>query len=160
MGSRLATKDWFVNIYAPSDTANRQEREEFYNVELVYLLRSLPHTMIVGGDFNCVLSQADCTGNMNYSKALDKLVRGFELTDVWTTTHTRAIYTHYTRSSTTRPSLYLSKPTKPQNWGGNSDGSIHKSPGGMLADIPRCTTDKTRKGTMENEHKASGGDRI
>jgi len=34
---------WLVNIYAPSGTANRQEREDFYNVELVYLLKSLPH---------------------------------------------------------------------------------------------------------------------
>ena len=83
----------FVNIYAPSDTANRQEREEFYNVELVCLLRSLPPTMMVGGDFNCVLLQA---GNMNYSKALDKLVQGLELTDVWKTTNNRAISTHYT----------------------------------------------------------------
>jgi len=56
---------WFVNLYAPSGTANRQERKDFYNVELVYLMRSLPPTKIVGGDFNCVLSQADCTGNMN-----------------------------------------------------------------------------------------------
>jgi exonuclease III len=45
----------FVNIYAPSGTANRQEREEFYNVELVYLLRSLPLTMIVGA-----ISTASC----------------------------------------------------------------------------------------------------
>ena len=39
---------WSVSIYVPSGTANRQEREDFYNVELVYLLRSLPPTMIVG----------------------------------------------------------------------------------------------------------------
>ena len=26
---------WLVNLYAPSDTANRQEREDFYNAELV-----------------------------------------------------------------------------------------------------------------------------
>ena len=87
---------WLVNLYAPSGTANRQEREDFYNVELVYLLRSLPPTMIVGGDFNCVLWQAECTGNMNYSKVLDKLVHGLELTDVWALAQPRAIYTHYT----------------------------------------------------------------
>ena len=39
---------WFVNLYAPSGTANIQEREDFHNVELVYLLRPLPPTMIVG----------------------------------------------------------------------------------------------------------------
>jgi len=39
---------WLVNLYAPSGTANRQEREDFNNAELVYLLRTLPPTMIVG----------------------------------------------------------------------------------------------------------------
>jgi len=50
--------------------------------------------MTVEGDFNYVLSQMDCTGNINYSKSLKKLVRGLELTDVWATAHPRAIYTH------------------------------------------------------------------
>jgi len=53
-------------------------------------------TIIIGGGFNCVLSQTDCTGNINYSKALDGVVRGFDLTDVWETINPRAIYTHYT----------------------------------------------------------------
>jgi len=53
---------WLVNVYAPSGTAIRQEREDFYNIELAYLLRTLSTNMIVGGDFNCVLSQTDCTG--------------------------------------------------------------------------------------------------
>ena len=52
-------------------------------------------TTIIGGDFNCVLSQADCTGNMNYTKALDNLVRGLEVTDVWETILPEP-YTHYT----------------------------------------------------------------
>ena len=99
----------FINVYAPSGSANIQEREEFYNVELVYLLRSLPPTMIVWGDFNCVLSQADCTGNMNYSKALHKLVQGLKLTDVWNTNNNRAIYTHYTPHGAARlDRLYVS----------------------------------------------------
>jgi hypothetical protein len=54
-------------------------------VELMYLLRSIPPTMVIRGDFNCVLSQTDCTGNINYSKALDRMVRGFDLIDVWET---------------------------------------------------------------------------
>jgi exonuclease III len=33
---------WLVNIYAPSGSAKREERESFYNVERTYLLRSLP----------------------------------------------------------------------------------------------------------------------
>jgi len=100
---------WFVNLYAPSGTANRQERENFYNVEVVYLLRSLPSTMILGGDFNCVLSKADCTGNLNFSKALNKLVRGLELTEISARAHPRAIYTHYTPHGAARlDRLYVS----------------------------------------------------
>jgi exonuclease III len=40
---------WLVDIYAPSGSAKTQERENFYNVELSYLLRSIPPTMIIGG---------------------------------------------------------------------------------------------------------------
>jgi len=46
---------------------------------------------------------------------------------------------------------------KPQNWCGNSDGSIHRSPGGMPAYNPGCTTATTRSGKMENECKATQG---
>jgi exonuclease III len=65
---------WIVNIYAPSGSSNRQETETFYSVDLTYLLRSLPPTMIIGGgDFNCALTNADGTGSINFSKALDKI---------------------------------------------------------------------------------------
>ena len=40
-------------------------------------MRSLPPKMIIGGEgryFNCVLTNTDCTGNMNFSKALEKIV--------------------------------------------------------------------------------------
>jgi hypothetical protein len=47
------------------------------------------------GDFNCVLSQTDCTGNINYSKALERVVRDFDLTDVWETTPQIYIYALY-----------------------------------------------------------------
>jgi len=44
-----------INTYAPSGTARRQEREQFYNSELAYLLRNAPENIILGGDFNCIL---------------------------------------------------------------------------------------------------------
>jgi len=47
--------------------------------------------MIVGGDFNCVLTQTD----FNYSKALDGLGRGFELQDMWRADPLRTVFTHY-----------------------------------------------------------------
>jgi exonuclease III len=42
-----------INIYAPSGTANRAEREHFYNSKLPLLMRHNPGSLIVGGDFNC-----------------------------------------------------------------------------------------------------------
>jgi hypothetical protein len=84
------------NIYAPSGTSNKQEKEEFYNVELTYPLWSIPPTMIIGEDFNCVLSRTDCTRNMNHIKALHKVVRGFDLTDAWEPIPPRAIHMNYT----------------------------------------------------------------
>jgi len=95
---------------------------------------------------------------MNYSRTLDKLVRGLELTDVWEKIPQGHRHTlHPTWSCTARPFLYLSEPKEPQDWSGNDDGGIHRSPGRMLAYIPRCTTATTRKGTMKNEYKVSGG---
>ena len=78
---------WLVKVYASSGTTKQQERERFYNNELPYLLRASPSNMIVGGDFNCVLNQTDS----NYSKTIDKLVRGFELQDMWLADPLRAI---------------------------------------------------------------------
>jgi hypothetical protein len=73
----------------------RQERERFNNNELLYLLRASPSNMIVGGEFNCVLNKSDSTGHFNYSKALDSLVRGFDLHDMRRADPLRTHFTHY-----------------------------------------------------------------
>jgi exonuclease III len=40
-----------VNVYAPSGTAMRREREEFYSAELSYILRTdLQHVILGGGN--------------------------------------------------------------------------------------------------------------
>jgi hypothetical protein len=57
------------------------------------------------GDFNCVLTNSHCTGNINYSKALEKIVRGLDLVDVWGTVLPRAVYTHYTPHGAARLDL-------------------------------------------------------
>jgi exonuclease III len=72
-----------VNIYAPSGSEKRREKEAFYNEEFATLLPPTVTEMILAGDFNCVLSQADCTGRGNYNKALERLVRGRSLRDAW-----------------------------------------------------------------------------
>jgi exonuclease III len=48
-----------VNIYAPSGTANRVEREHFYNSELPSMMRHTPGTLLLGGDFNCTQTPAE-----------------------------------------------------------------------------------------------------
>jgi exonuclease III len=85
-----------VNIYAPSGAEPSAEREEFFNVELPYLFGAMPHNYILGGDFNCVLTQADCTGAPQVSKGLETFVRGFGAKDSWTNTRQNQCVTHYT----------------------------------------------------------------
>jgi hypothetical protein len=46
---------WFVNVYAPSGA--ERKRESFYNVDLTSLLRTLPHSMILGETSTACLTQ-------------------------------------------------------------------------------------------------------
>ena len=54
------------------------------------------------GDFNYVLTNTDCTGNRRFSKALETVVRGYGLADVWENVPLRAADTHYTSHGTAR----------------------------------------------------------
>jgi len=91
-----------VKVYAASGTAKQQEKECFYNSKIPYLLRASPSNMIVGGDFNCVLNQTDSTGHFNYSTALNGLVCGFELQDMWHEDPLRTVFTHYSPMGASR----------------------------------------------------------
>jgi len=79
----------------PSGTAKQQERERFYHNEFPYLRRASSSNVVFGGDFNCVLNQADSTGLFNYSKALDVLVRSFDLRYMWRADPLRTLFMHY-----------------------------------------------------------------
>jgi endonuclease/exonuclease/phosphatase family metal-dependent hydrolase len=91
-----------INIYALSGAEKRREREAFYNTEVPILLPSTPAEVLFAGDFNCVLSHADSTGQGNYSKMLEKLVRGFSLHDAYNTPTPRPNYTHFTPTGASR----------------------------------------------------------
>jgi len=56
---------FIVNIYAPSGAEKRQERDGFYNTEVVHLIPSSSTAMVLAGDFNCVITKDDCTGQRN-----------------------------------------------------------------------------------------------
>jgi exonuclease III len=64
-----------VNMYGPSGAERRRDRENFFSNELPYLLRDIPPSLLVGGDFNCVLANIDATGHPNYSRALQEFIK-------------------------------------------------------------------------------------
>jgi exonuclease III len=66
----------FINVYAPSVSAKRADREQFFNLELPELLYATPPSLLIGGDFNCVLQPADTTGQFITSRALQGVVQG------------------------------------------------------------------------------------
>jgi len=72
-----------VNIYAPSGTARRTEREYFYNAEMPQLLQAEHGYLILGGDFNCVTEPADTTDTFQNSRVLTEMIRRLSRTDTW-----------------------------------------------------------------------------
>ena len=72
-----------MNIYAPSGTEWRRDKENLFLNELPHLLRDIPPSLLVGGDFNSVLTNPDATAHTNYSWALQEFIRGFDLLDMW-----------------------------------------------------------------------------
>jgi endonuclease/exonuclease/phosphatase family metal-dependent hydrolase len=74
----------------------------FYNTDLVYFLPSKDTDILLAGDFNCVLNAADSTGHTQPSRALDTIVRGFDLRDVWNESRPSLGYMHYTPKSASR----------------------------------------------------------
>jgi exonuclease III len=69
------------NLYAPSGTSKRTEREDFFNHDLPQTLSAAPADIILGGDFNCILETTDATGHGCYSRALATLLHGYSLRD-------------------------------------------------------------------------------
>jgi exonuclease III len=91
-----------VNVYAPSGTARRTEREAFFNADLPFALGHFRQDLLVGGDFNCVVTTNDVTGGANHSRALAAVIQGYSLRDVWQNDSRRKIYTHYTGHGASR----------------------------------------------------------
>jgi endonuclease/exonuclease/phosphatase family metal-dependent hydrolase len=99
-----------INIYAPSGSKKKREREDFYNGDVARLLTHYSDNMVLAGDFNCVLTPSDCTGSFNVSRALTRLVTGLDLVDVGEANQRRIIYTHHTAQGASRlDRIYLSR---------------------------------------------------
>jgi len=95
----------------PWELRGNRRGEWFYNVDVPYLLPATQTDVILAGNFNCVLSHSDATGQRNYSRALDNLVTGLGFYVVGGTTSTRPMFTHYTPTGTSRLDLIYSSPT-------------------------------------------------
>jgi exonuclease III len=98
-----------INVYAPSGTARRTERESFFNTDLPPFLYTALSNTIIGGDFNCVLQPADTTGTLHTSRALADIVKRLQFIDTWTQDPLRPTYTHHHPTGATRiDRLYIS----------------------------------------------------
>ena len=90
------------NIYAPSGSAQRAARENFFNETLPYYLRHRTTHVILAGDFNCVLRTRD-SSSPNTSPALKAAVQQLQLHDVWEKLCPRdAGYTYVCRNAQSR----------------------------------------------------------
>jgi exonuclease III len=91
-----------INVYAPSGTSKRAEREKYFGHDLARFLDISNKDLILGGDFNSVLSPSDATGAPCNSKALGDIVDSFGLTDSWNQNPAAPVYTHFSPAGATR----------------------------------------------------------
>lgn len=100
-----------MNVYLPSGTNKLTERENFIVTELPYFLRRQYKTLILGGDFNCVLNPKDQKGVFQSAPTLRQLVTDLKLTDAWE--HIKpneVVFTYYRGESASRlDRIYVDK---------------------------------------------------
>ena len=71
--------------------------------------------LIMAGDFNCVLSNLDCTDHRNSSTTLERLIQGLGLVYVSDASADRQICTHYTTTGAARlDRIYVSEDLRRQ----------------------------------------------
>ena len=103
---------YLVNIYAPSGKNKAQERESFFENELMYQLVPNTDNIIMCGDWNSVLSRNDTTkpASACYSNALKRILTSFNYKDIFTSNKKKQEYTFYRRNYAARlDRIYLSK---------------------------------------------------
>jgi exonuclease III len=144
---------WYINIYALSGTGKRAERETFFNQDVLHLIPDTPAEQVLAGDFNSVIQHTDTTGSVAYSKALEKLIKGLELHDVWDHTVTNRGYTHYAPKSASRlDTIYTSKIQYCKKKCRNHRHGLYGSFRSCIALGNRRTHGHKREWILENEH--------
>jgi hypothetical protein len=103
---------WILNVCAPSGAGKKVERETFFNSGLNYILPTTTGETTIAGDFNCIVHAVESTSPMNYSRALQAMIRGLGLKDAWEPRHAGPGYTHFTARSASRlDRIYLTANT-------------------------------------------------
>ena len=81
-------KYMLLNIYAPSGSEKKHERNVFFGQDIFRALNlNLEATWVIGGDFNCVMKSEDIEGGVGFQQkfcpALKDVVRASSLCDVF-----------------------------------------------------------------------------
>ena len=106
-----------INVFAPSGTARRADRKQFYTTKLPYLFQDGPTDLLIRGDFNCVLHPSDTTGHFQSSRALSEMIRGLELHDAWKQNPARPTYTYYSPHGASRlDRFYITSEIQQKKW--------------------------------------------
>jgi exonuclease III len=136
-----------INVYAPSGTAKRTERERLFNVELPVLFSEYTNPILIGGDFNCTLQPIDSTGPFTSSNALAEIVRGLRLTDMWNQDPRHPTYTHYSTTGATRiDRIYLSTTDKERKTGIEIIPTSYTDNHAAVLRLSIPTTERRRRG--------------
>lgn len=97
-----------VNVYAPAGSQGRAAREQFFSEDMGPLLVGANNSIILAGDFNCIMKKNECTGKQQPCSALGALCTSLKLKDAWTSQHPdQPGYTHYSRNSASRLDRFL-----------------------------------------------------
>ena len=93
----------FLNVYAPSGSANRRERNLLFSRDMFPHLLTMQAGLlpVLAGDWNCLLAAEDTTANFRdkYSLDLDSLVKSFRYCDSYRVLHPKAVEFTFYRAS-------------------------------------------------------------
>ena len=92
-----------LNVYAPSGSNKKFERAQFFSQDLFQALNLVPRaSLIIGGDYNCLLKGIDVEGGVGFQskkcKELADIVASFDLVDSF-----RALHPHKQEFTFYRP---------------------------------------------------------
>lgn len=87
----------FINVYAQSGSQFKKERNDFFTETIALHLNKNYQDLVIGGDFNCFLTDADSKGANNFCQGLQQLVDKMKLNDVAKKISKKPAFTFFSR---------------------------------------------------------------